>query len=77
VLRISSSIADLGGMVWGQLISLFITWIIIYLCVAKGIESVSIYLYMESNRNRFWFQRLFQFTIQKYVVKTKKKYFNV
>ncbi|KAL7741144.1 hypothetical protein ACLKA6_018170 [Drosophila palustris] len=45
VLRISSSISDLGGMVWEQLISLFIAWTIIYLCVAKGIKSVGKVVY--------------------------------
>ncbi|KAH8378508.1 hypothetical protein KR093_011746, partial [Drosophila rubida] len=42
VLRISSSIADLGGMVWQQLISLFIAWFVIYMCVVRGIKSASL-----------------------------------
>ncbi|XP_034097306.1 sodium- and chloride-dependent glycine transporter 1 [Drosophila albomicans] len=45
VLRISSSIAELGTMVWGQLLSLFITWLIIYLCVVRGIKSVGKVVY--------------------------------
>ncbi|KAH8262793.1 hypothetical protein KR044_000360, partial [Drosophila immigrans] len=41
VLRISSGIAELGSIVWEQLLSLFITWVIIYLCVVRGIKSAS------------------------------------
>ncbi|EDW65047.1 sodium- and chloride-dependent glycine transporter 1 [Drosophila virilis] len=40
VLRISDNIAHLGGMVWEQFLSLFITWALIFLCVLKGIKSV-------------------------------------
>ncbi|XP_017872516.1 PREDICTED: sodium- and chloride-dependent glycine transporter 1 isoform X1 [Drosophila arizonae] len=40
VLRISSSIAELGTIVWEQLICLLITWIIIFACVVRGIKSV-------------------------------------
>ncbi|XP_032591879.1 sodium- and chloride-dependent glycine transporter 1 isoform X2 [Drosophila grimshawi] len=40
VLRISESINHLGGMVWEQLLSLSISWIIICLCVLKGVKSV-------------------------------------
>lgn len=40
VLRISSGIAELGTIVWEQLLSLLITWIIIFLCVVRGIKSV-------------------------------------
>ncbi|XP_030565637.1 sodium- and chloride-dependent glycine transporter 1 isoform X2 [Drosophila novamexicana] len=40
VLRISDNIAHLGGMVWEQFLSLFITWVLIFLCVLKGIKSV-------------------------------------
>ncbi|XP_016944259.2 sodium- and chloride-dependent glycine transporter 1 isoform X1 [Drosophila suzukii] len=45
VLRISTDISDLGGMVWEQLVSLLITWIIIYLCLVRGIKSVGKVVY--------------------------------
>ncbi|KAH8333629.1 hypothetical protein KR059_001591 [Drosophila kikkawai] len=39
VLKLSSGISDLGGMVWQQLLSLFITWVIVYACLAGGIKT--------------------------------------
>ncbi|KAH8249666.1 hypothetical protein KR032_011272 [Drosophila birchii] len=42
VLRLSTGIADLGGIVWPQFISLFVTWLIIYFCLAGGIKTVGI-----------------------------------
>ncbi|XP_017086424.1 sodium- and chloride-dependent glycine transporter 1 isoform X1 [Drosophila eugracilis] len=45
VLKISSGISEIGGMVWQQLVSLLITWIIIYLCLIRGIKSVGKVVY--------------------------------
>ncbi|XP_044315847.1 sodium- and chloride-dependent glycine transporter 1 isoform X2 [Drosophila rhopaloa] len=45
VLRISSDISHLGGMVWEQFLSLLITWIIIYLCLMRGIKTVGKVVY--------------------------------
>ncbi|XP_016998137.2 sodium- and chloride-dependent glycine transporter 1 isoform X1 [Drosophila takahashii] len=45
VLRISSDISDLGGMIWEQFLSLLITWIIVYLCLMRGIRSVGKVVY--------------------------------
>lgn len=59
VLRISSSISELGGMVWMQLGALFITWVIIYLCLVRGIQSVKLWLLFYYY---FYFFNLSQFT---------------
>ncbi|XP_017115970.1 sodium- and chloride-dependent glycine transporter 1 [Drosophila elegans] len=45
VLRISSNISELGGMVWQQLLSLLVTWIVVYLCLIRGIKSVGKVVY--------------------------------
>ncbi|XP_033159892.1 sodium- and chloride-dependent glycine transporter 1 [Drosophila mauritiana] len=45
VLRISTDISDLGGMVWEQLTALIITWILIYFCLMRGIKSVGKVVY--------------------------------
>ncbi|XP_030384133.1 sodium- and chloride-dependent glycine transporter 1 [Scaptodrosophila lebanonensis] len=45
VLRISESIEHIGNIVWEQLVSLLIAWIIIYLCVVRGIKSVGKVVY--------------------------------
>ncbi|KAH8355836.1 hypothetical protein KR200_010722 [Drosophila serrata] len=45
VLRLSTGIADLGGMVWPQWISLIITWLIVYACLAGGIKTVGKVVY--------------------------------
>ncbi|XP_068143613.1 sodium- and chloride-dependent glycine transporter 1 [Drosophila tropicalis] len=45
ILRLSDSINHLGSMVWEQLASLLITWIIIYLCLFGGIKSMGKVVY--------------------------------
>ncbi|XP_034668147.1 sodium- and chloride-dependent glycine transporter 2 [Drosophila subobscura] len=45
VLQLSPGIAHLDGIVWQQTLSLFLAWIVIYLCVAKGIQSVGKVVY--------------------------------
>ncbi|KAH8413102.1 hypothetical protein KR009_007938 [Drosophila setifemur] len=45
VLRVSSGIEDLGGLVWQQLLSLLFVWVIVYLCVMRGIKTVGKVVY--------------------------------
>jgi len=41
VLQISPSISNIGGISWPLIIALFIAWLLIYLCIFKGVKSVS------------------------------------
>lgn len=45
ILRISSSISDIGGIVWEQLVALIVVWIIVYFCVMGGVKSVGKVVY--------------------------------
>ncbi|KAH8271016.1 hypothetical protein KR018_000172 [Drosophila ironensis] len=45
ILRISSSISELGGMVWQQLASLTVVWLTVYGCVMGGISTVGKVVY--------------------------------
>ncbi|KAH8317647.1 hypothetical protein KR074_003228 [Drosophila pseudoananassae] len=45
ILRISSSISEIGGIVWEQLVALILVWIIVYFCVMGGVKSVGKVVY--------------------------------
>ncbi|XP_050406661.2 sodium- and chloride-dependent GABA transporter 1 isoform X1 [Patella vulgata] len=46
VLRISSGIDDIGAMQWHLVISLVIAWIMVFLCILKGVKSVGKVVYV-------------------------------